>query len=172
MASSLATLPVNSHKNISTEALWCGLQTACNTPCNWQHNCFLFYCYISLLAARQALKPLDLWSGNALRAFQDKPAQMFRSNIGEARAAYPPESVGGAGTSEGNLLPSCGSCQTFIFCFVFFFVLPPPPPFLSQKLAPAAALGASVPAGSCLVLMAKSSVQLCVEKYACSILYV
>lgn len=171
MASSLATLPVNSHKNISTEALWCGLQTACNTPCNWQHNCFLFYCYISLLAARQALKPLDLWSGNALRAFQDKPAQMFRSNIGEARAAYPPESVGGAGTSEGNLLPSCGSCQTFIFCFLFCPSSPPLPSF-PKNLPLLLLLGASVPAGSCLVLMAKSSVQLCVEKYACSILYV
>lgn len=131
MASSLATLPVNSHKNISTEALWCGLQTGCNTPCNWQHNCFLFYCYISLLAARQALKPLDLWSGNALRAFQDKPVQMFRSNIGEARAAPPPESVGGAGTSEDNLLPSCGSCQTFIICFLFC-----PPPLLFPKTCP------------------------------------
>lgn len=72
----LATWSVNSYKNISSEPLWCGPQTACNTPCNWQRHCFSFCCAVSLWLPERRRRGLIYGWRSTLRAFQDKSGQM------------------------------------------------------------------------------------------------
>lgn len=152
----LSNAAVNSHENISRELLWCGRRLLATHLVIGSIIVF-FFAAIFHFGSEAGVEAAWFMVRECAESFSRQTSadvSVRRRWDDICASGYPPECVrGGGGKEAWTSWTSCGAtCDHLLF--------------LSEG---ALLVGAPVPAGSCLVLMANWSVQLCVQKYACTI---